>query len=530
VRRPSYRKEHQLKILRLTASVLAGLAVLSSAPPALAQPAEAGSVRFTKAAEASFDRFTKSPTSAEQTWMRDHYWRMRAYAPYFDSRLSWYGDAWAYQDLYAIYTDSDVVTRHPDWILKDAVGHKLYIPFGCSGGECPQYAADFGNPEFRSWWIQSAAEKLAKGYRGLFIDDVNMDFRIGNGSGSFTAPRDPRTGEAMTERDWRRYVAEFTQQIRQAFPAKELVHNAIWYAGCGAAAGSCWADPQVRRQLLSADLIELERGVNDAGITGGEGRWGYETFMSRIDWLHSHSKGVIFDSSASGDGAREYGLASYLLVSNGSDGLGNGPGGSPDDWWKGYDVRLGAPKGPRYASSGLLRRDFEHGFVLVNQPGGSTRTVDLPAGATGPAGAARSSATLSGGQGAVIVTGTPGAGPQPTKTETVVQPTPHPVAPSPVHVARRRAQPKRRLPRAVLVRGLVRRALAGRVRIRLQHRTARGWVQFRGARVAMQRGHFRRLFRSLPAGRYRVRAAYLGSARATVSYSHLRRFRIQRRY
>ena len=74
--------------------------------------------------------------------------------PTSTSRLSWYGDAWAYQDLYAIYTDSDVVTRHPDWILKDAGGHKLYIPFGCSGGECPQYAADFGNPEFRSWWIR----------------------------------------------------------------------------------------------------------------------------------------------------------------------------------------------------------------------------------------------------------------------------------------------------------------------------------------------------------------------------------------
>ena len=126
--------------------------------------------------------------------MRDHYWRMRAYAPYFDSRLSWYGDAWAYQDLYAIYTDSDVVTRHPDWILKDA-GRPTssYIPFGCWAASA-QYAADFGNPEFRSWWIQDAAEKLAKGYRGLFIDDVNMDFRIGNGSESFTAPRDPRTG------------------------------------------------------------------------------------------------------------------------------------------------------------------------------------------------------------------------------------------------------------------------------------------------------------------------------------------------
>ena len=196
-----------------------------------------------------------------------------------------------------------------------------------------------------------------------------------------------------------------------------------------------------------------ERGVNDAGITGGDGRWGYETFMSRIDWLHSNGKGVIFDSSASGDGAREYGLASYLLVSNGTDGLGSGPGSSPDDWWKGYDVRLGAPKGPRHSSSGLLRRDFEHGFVLVNKPGGSTRTVDLPAGATGPAGAARSSATLSGGQGAVIVTGTPGAGP--AADEDGDRGAAH--SPSRGALAgARRASPgaaQAPLPRAVLVRG-----------------------------------------------------------------------------
>ena len=44
-------------------------------------------------------------------------------------------------------------------------------------------------------------------------------------------PIDPRTGQAMTEADWRRYMAEFTEQIRAALPGKEIVHNAIWFAG-----------------------------------------------------------------------------------------------------------------------------------------------------------------------------------------------------------------------------------------------------------------------------------------------------------
>jgi hypothetical protein len=31
---------------------------------------------------------------------------MKAYAPWFDARLAWYPDAWAYQDLNAVYSDS----------------------------------------------------------------------------------------------------------------------------------------------------------------------------------------------------------------------------------------------------------------------------------------------------------------------------------------------------------------------------------------------------------------------------------------
>ena len=326
--------------------------------------------------------------------MRAHYARMRAYSPYFDSRLAWFPDAWAYQDAYAVYRGQALATQHPDWILKDAQGNNLYIPFGCSGGVCPQYAADFGNPAFRDWWIAQAAQTMAKGYRGLFIDDVNMEWRVGNGSGQFVAPQDPRTGTTMTEANWRRYLAEFTEQIRQALPGKEIVHNAIWFAGCGQTADSCWSDPYIRRELLAADVIELERGVNDGGITGGGGRFGYDTFMARVDWLHSQGKSVIYDAQASTAAAREYGLASYFLTSTGGDYLGNDPGGTPTDWWTGYDVNLGDPQAGRYNWNGLLRRDYQNGYVLINKPGAATVTVSLGGTYTDLAGVSKSSVTL----------------------------------------------------------------------------------------------------------------------------------------
>jgi hypothetical protein len=247
--------------------------------------------------------------------------------------------------------------------------------------------------------------------------------------------------------------------------------------------------------------------------------------MSRVDWLHSQGKAVVFDSQASDAAGREYGLANYLLVSTGRDLLGNDPGGTPADWWNGYDVELGAPKGGRYNWNGLVRRDFEHGFALVNKPGGTRRTIDLPAGSSGPDGAARSAIGLGAAEGAVIVTAPSDEGSPPKETRTEVYPRPNPTAAAAQPAPARRA--RHRLSRAVLVRGRVRRANAGHVRIRLQRKLAKRWVQVRRTRVTVRHGRFRTLFRGLSTGRYRVRAAYLGSSTATVSTSHARRFKIR---
>ena len=122
---------------------------------ALLAPAEllaptAGTVRFMRIANSAFDRYTKSPDPAQQKWMRAKYWRMLAYSPYFDSRLAWFPAAWAYKDLYAIHVGSPLAAEHPEWILRDAAGNRLFIRFACSGGSCPQYAADIGDAGFRA--------------------------------------------------------------------------------------------------------------------------------------------------------------------------------------------------------------------------------------------------------------------------------------------------------------------------------------------------------------------------------------------
>ena len=233
---------------------------------ASAQSASAtGTVKFFVDADADFSTWLDQPTENEKQFMRDHYYRMQTYAPYFDSRLSWYPNAWDYKDAYALHVNGSEWVDYPEWVLKDANGNYLYIPFGCNGNTCPQYAGDIGNPAFRANWIAKQQLIMEAGYIGLWVDDVNMaSIKVGNGNGSSVLPIDPRTGQEMTLLDWRRYVAEFMEDIRAAFSDSEIAHNVHWWADIN--------DASVARQLLAADYINLERGISDGGITGGTGK------------------------------------------------------------------------------------------------------------------------------------------------------------------------------------------------------------------------------------------------------------------
>jgi len=359
--------------------------------------APAGMVRFYNIADSAFDVYSKNPSTSQQQWMRSHYARMQTYSPYFDTRLAWYPNAWTYKDSFGARPGSWVATQHPEWILRDASGNMLYINWGCSGGTCPQYAADFGNPGFRSYWIDEARQLIARKYKGLWVDDVNMDFRTSNGSGTSVLPLDPRTGQTMTIANWRRYMAEFMEQLRAAVPTAEIAHNAIWYAGST-------SDPYVRRQVDAADYINLERGATDHGLVYGSGRWGFETFLAYVDFVHSRGRSVIMMDYGTTTAEREFGLAAMLLANEGRDLISSDQLAwtAPDRWWPGYSTDLGESNGLRFPWQGLLRRDFQCGMVLANEPGATARTVTLPGTYTTIEGARVSSVSLQARQAKVL--------------------------------------------------------------------------------------------------------------------------------
>ena len=328
-------------------------------------PVAEGEVRFHQVSRASFDSYTDDPTPAEQQWMRDHYDRMQAFTPYFDTRLSWYPDAWVYRSAYAIFPDSQTFMDHPEWVLKDESGNMLFIPYDCESGTCPQFAGDFGNPAFRANWIARAAELIGTGYVGIWIDDVNLSWRISDGNGDDVIPVDPRTGTLMTIDDWQRYFAEFLEEIRVSQPLVEIAHNVLWNTATPAN-----DNIYVDRQVDAADYIYLERGASDRGLVGGSGPYGFETFLGFIDYVHGRDRRVMLVDEAHTLIEREFALAGWFLVSGGADLMGseNLDWVAPDTWWHGYDLDLGAAQGARFEWNGLIRREFDCGLVLVNQP------------------------------------------------------------------------------------------------------------------------------------------------------------------
>ena len=238
-------------------------------------------------AKSEFDEWT---SGGHWAWMNATYDSMVVWEPYWDSRLDDFDDVFVSRNAYAIKVDVDQDARsveHPDWILRNSAGAPVHIPFGCSP-ICPQYAADVGNSAFRQAFIDDIADLVARGYPGLMLDDVNLEWRFSDRRGEDIVPIDPRTGQALTLTDWQRYMAEFVELIRSEFPDLNIMHNTIWYV-----------EPPdhdntfVSRQIAAADYLMLERGATDPGLVHGTSTFGMQTFLDYIDEVHALGTNVL---------------------------------------------------------------------------------------------------------------------------------------------------------------------------------------------------------------------------------------------
>lgn len=354
-----------------------------------------GRVRFVKDANSSFDA---EDIEANSTWINEHFYRMTGYSPWFNRNLSWYHRARVYDDAYAIYKGSSLASEHPGWIVRDANGNKLYIPFRCSNGSCPQYAADISNPAWRSYFISTLKGTLAKGYIGVFVDDVDMWANTSNGSGQLVAPIDHNTGKPMTDEVWRGYFVRFMEELRAATPGYEITQNQVWYVAGGPAVNA-----RIAQSMRQANCINIEFGVDDPGLTGGTGTLSVNSLLNYVDAVHS--LGTAIDMGGDGTSLHElqYTLAGYFLVNNGSDLVTGNSSQTITNFWPGWSVKLGEAEGPRSrTAAGLFERKFTHGLVYLNEPGATTKTIALPSAMKNLAGKTVTSITLSASSGAVL--------------------------------------------------------------------------------------------------------------------------------
>ena len=99
-----------LSMLRgpLTAGLIA-ISMLSCTADAL------GAAKIVRGTAATGEVATVAPSIGEQAFMRSRYWRMRTFAPYFNSRLSWAPGAWVTQHAYAL--EPAELAAHPEWQL-----------------------------------------------------------------------------------------------------------------------------------------------------------------------------------------------------------------------------------------------------------------------------------------------------------------------------------------------------------------------------------------------------------------------------
>lgn len=387
-----------LLVVAAVAVLFAGLYALERLGPEM-PAADAGEIRLLRVAGPEFDRFIADPSPELEEQIADSYWRMRGFPPFFDRALSYAPPTFLSINAYGIPAREGggipkLIREHPDWVLRDGEGEPLFIPFGCEQGRCPQYAADFGDQGWRDHLIGLIGERMAAGYAGVHVDDVNMEWRVSDGSSEFTRPADPRTGAPMTLPDWQRYMADFMVQIRESFPDAEFSQNPLWFAGHDA--------PEVQRQLEAADYIELERGYSDPGLVPGSGRFGFDRLLDHVDWLHDHDLGVITEPYELDEAGAEFELATAFLVADGNDAVAADWGTLPGQIWPGWKLDLGPPQNDRYRWQGLWRRDFDGGIVLVNPTGEATVEADLDGDYTDLSGTDVDSVRLDGGRAAVL--------------------------------------------------------------------------------------------------------------------------------
>jgi putative glycosyl hydrolase-like family 15 (GHL15) protein len=261
------------------------------------------------------------------------------------------GVSYAYADRY-----------HPEWFLKDTAGHRV------NWASWPHsWQMDIGSRSYQRAWARNVARDLRRrGWDGVFIDGISRTMQYpwyldGRVLAKYPGPND--------------YARANTAFLRRVGPALRRRHLVVGNIND--------ATPQLWRRWVrfisgvSKEWWTKSSANRGAGILTGSD-WAYQTQLLR----EAQARHKIFIAIAYGPAddwpAIDYARASFLLFARGGkSAFSYAPLCGVEPSAPRWRADVGAPSGPPVENSGVWRRQFANGLVLVNPTSAATVTVPL---------------------------------------------------------------------------------------------------------------------------------------------------------
>ena len=256
-------------------------------------------------------------------------------------------------------TDYPTVTTHEDWFWHNTAQQR------CASTADQKLLMDIANPGFQNYWASSLESQVAAGdYDGIFFDSASpalLQGEVGNRDSRLagTGARDSTIAE-IGNQTFITAWGSWMKALNDTLGAKgiPLIPNTSAFV-------TGWDNTNY--ELTAGAFVE---GFSDPSFATSD----WQASTNELLSLAAKHKILILQNYLGGDPAnvalRMYYLGNYLLVKSDRSYLEYFANG-PLEWYPEWSIDLGAPTSTAttvsdLARSGVYRRDFAKGIVLVN--------------------------------------------------------------------------------------------------------------------------------------------------------------------
>jgi len=234
-----------------------------------------------------------------------------------------------------------------DWFYLDPKGRRVNVYLNKVDN---RYGLDLGKPQVRAFLAAKAKGIVARGYDGVFLDNVGVRYPYGFGVGEWVSA----VPSGLTERKWWDDSVLMLRAIKQAVGDKPVIFNQVR-----------GYNPEVSLEFVA----ESDGAMDESWLSDGNfkpGQWRQDVgLIERLNKLNAYTVPIAQGRS---EQAAKALFASYLLAKHGDRAyFAYGPYNFTQwKWCSFYDVDLGRPLGGATESANVVQRRYQRGIVLLN--------------------------------------------------------------------------------------------------------------------------------------------------------------------